>query len=298
MAAMMTPVQRHSTGIPRLDEMLGGGLLPGTLTVAVGATGIGKTQLGLQFAHAGARQEGRRGILFDMSCRGDTQNHAAYAQRMFDWRLTPADANRHPDLEAIFQPASAAADYLHVFDYHGRRVTRHDLGFEAWQDWQAELAQKLSITIAFFYGNFVAGTRRAVIDGIEPIARASESIQFELFEYVYHQILRKESDWVARDLLRERFREHAAQVEEHKYPTEQVSCLLLSTSADSMLDSLLDRPLDEGDVLSNANTIIYLGKVRTGTKLGRALYVAKHRGSAASDEIVPYTINDAGLQIG
>ncbi len=62
-----------------------------------------------------------------------------------------------------------------------------------------------------------------------------------------------------------------AQVEQHKYPCEQVSCLLLYTSADSMLDSLLDRPLDEGDVLSNANTILYLGKVRTGTKLGRAL---------------------------
>ena len=53
---------RHSTGLARLDEMLGGGLLPGTLTVVVGATGIGKTQLGVQFADAGARQEGRRGI--------------------------------------------------------------------------------------------------------------------------------------------------------------------------------------------------------------------------------------------
>ena len=295
---MKSPEFRHSTGVPRLDEMLVGGLLPGTLTVAVGATGIGKTQLGLQFAHAGIGQEGRRGILFDMSCRGDAQNHSAYAERMFDWRLTATDASRHPDLEQIFQPGSAAADYLHVFDYHGRRVTRNDLGFEAWQDWQAELAQKLSITIAFFYGNFVAGTRRAVIDGIEPIARPSESIQFELFEYVYHQILRKESDWVARDLFREHFREHAAQIEQHPYPTNQVSCLLLYTSADSMLDSLLDRPLDEGDVLSNANTIIYMGKVRTGTKLGRALYIAKHRGSAASEEIVPYTINDAGLQIG
>src|SRR5271163_942727 len=110
---MITSEARHSTGIPRLDEMLGGGLLPGTLTVAVGATGIGKTQLGLQFAHAGTGQEGRRGILFDMSCRGDTQNHAAYARRMFDWQLVPADASRHPDLDAVFEASSARADYLH-----------------------------------------------------------------------------------------------------------------------------------------------------------------------------------------
>jgi len=39
--------KRQSTGVAGLDEMLGGGLLPGTLTVVVGSTGIGKTQLGL-----------------------------------------------------------------------------------------------------------------------------------------------------------------------------------------------------------------------------------------------------------
>jgi len=40
--------------------MLGGGLLPGTLCVAYGATGIGKTHLGLHFAHAGEVPTGRR----------------------------------------------------------------------------------------------------------------------------------------------------------------------------------------------------------------------------------------------
>ncbi|MEY2727842.1 MAG: hypothetical protein RLZZ458_3709, partial [Planctomycetota bacterium] len=42
---------RHSTGIPKLDDALGGGLIPGTLTVVMGATGIGKTQLGVRYAH-------------------------------------------------------------------------------------------------------------------------------------------------------------------------------------------------------------------------------------------------------
>ncbi len=41
---------RVRLGIQKLDEMLGGGLLPGTLTVVYGATGIGKTHLGLTFA--------------------------------------------------------------------------------------------------------------------------------------------------------------------------------------------------------------------------------------------------------
>ena len=65
-----------------------------------------------------------------------------------------------------------------------------------------------------------------------------------------------------------------------------------------MLDEMIERPLDEGDALSNANTLIYMGKVREGNRLTRALYVAKHRGSACSDDIIPYEINDAGLQLG
>jgi hypothetical protein len=41
-----------------------------------------------------------------------------------------------------------------------------------------------------------------------------------------------------------------------------------------MLDELIRRPLDEGDVLANVNAIIQLGKVRDGNKLQRALYIA------------------------
>jgi KaiC/GvpD/RAD55 family RecA-like ATPase len=293
----MSDAQRQSTGIAALDQLLGGGLLPGTLTVVVGATGIGKTQLGLQFAAAGMQQEQRRGILFDMSCRGDTQSHADYARRMFDWRLAAVDPSRHPALDGFYEPDREFGDYLHVFDYHGRRVTRADMGVEAWQDWQAELAKKLDVSIAFFYGNFLRGVRRTVVDGIEPVERASDSIQFELFEYVYQQILRKDADWVARDLFRQRYRENAAASAAHVYDPRAIGCLLLYTSRESMLDDLIGRPLEEGDVLSNANTVLYMGKIRSGNKLARGLYIAKHRGSACSDEIAQYTIGERGLDL-
>lgn len=291
-------IARLSTGVPGLDDLLGGGLLPGTLTVVVGATGIGKTQLGLQFADAGLRQEGRRGILFDMASRGDAQSHAEYAQRMFGWRPVAVEPGRSPDLHTFFDPKTQDGDYLRVFDYQGRRVTRGDLGFEGWQDWQAELARKLSVSIGFFYGNFVRGARRAVIDGVEPVARKSDSIQLELFEYVYHQILRKDPEWVARDLFREHYRENAAAVAAHNYDPAHIGCLLLYTSAEALLDELAARPLDEGDVLANANTVICMGKIRTGNKMARGLYIAKHRGSACSDDIIPYTIDDAGVRVG
>ena len=53
---------RLGFGIEGLDERLGGGLIPGTLTVIAGATGVGKTQLGLRWADAGREAEGRRGL--------------------------------------------------------------------------------------------------------------------------------------------------------------------------------------------------------------------------------------------
>lgn len=289
--------KRLSTGIPRLDALLGGGLVPGTLTVVVGAPGIGKTQLGLQFLHAGLAQEGRLGIVFDMSARGDSQNHAQYARRMFGWELQAASADQAPVPDGFFDPARPAGDYLHVFEQQGRRVTRRDLDFEQWHQWQAELARRLNASIAFFYGNFVRGVRRALVDGIEPVDRPSESIQLELFEYIYHQILRKDADWVARDLFRQDFRRMAAEVETHCYDPADIGCMLLQTARESTLEALLERPLDEGDLLANANTVLYLGKIREGLHFRRALCVAKHRGSFCADELIPYRIGEKGLVI-
>jgi len=47
---------RVRSGIAHMDDMLGGGLLSGTMTVVLGYTGSGKTTLALQFLHAGAAQ--------------------------------------------------------------------------------------------------------------------------------------------------------------------------------------------------------------------------------------------------
>jgi hypothetical protein len=40
-----------------------------------------------------------------------------------------------------------------------------------------------------------------------------------------------------------------------------------------------------------------MGKIRRGERVLRAIYIAKHRGSACSDEIVPFTIDETGLKI-
>lgn len=288
---------RHSTGIPKLDAALGGGLIPGTLTVVLGATGIGKTQLGISYADAGAEQEGQRGIIFDLTTRGDSQNQADYAQRICDWKLINRDPEVALDVDAVWDSKSARADFMHVFRRSGRRVTIHDMEREDWIEFKADLMKKLDRTIGFFYGNFVHGVRRSVIDGVEPTDRDSDSFQFHLFDYIYHQILRKDDDWVARDLFRAAFRKQQPTVEQNRYDFNQISGLLLYTSHEVMLHDLIRRPIQSGDVLSNANTIIMMGKTETDGRIGRSVYVAKHRGSMCDETIMPFQITEEGIQV-
>lgn len=293
-AASFPMTERLETGLPALDEMLGGGLLPGTLTVVLGATGIGKTQLGLQFLNHGLQQEGQRGIIYDMTSRGDSQSHADYARRLFDWDLR--EGARHGQSAAdLWSAETARSDTLHLFERAGRRVTLSDMDFDQQKEWKAELNRKLLDTIRFFYGNFIHGVRRCVIDGIEPAERASDSFQYDLFEYIHNQILRKESDWVARDLLRQEFSRHAEQVAAHAYDASSIGCLMLCTTKEVLLEDLIARPIESGDVLANANTIILMGKTREDGRMGRALHIAKHRGSPCDERIAPFEIGPHGL---
>ena len=289
--------ERQSTGVPGLDDRLGGGLIPGTMTVLVGSSGIGKTQLGLQYAHAGLRQEGYRGVLFDMAARVDPQGHKEYAERLFGWTLREEDPEGTVDYDCFFEKLCEIGDYFRALTYKGRRLTRRDMDFDQWNDWQAELSKHLDATIAYFFGHFVRGGRRFVVDGIEPVEHQGESIQFELLEYVYHQIIRKAPEWVARDLFRQHFRAHEEEILKHLYRKEEVGCLVNYTSGETSLDAMIEKPMDEGDLLSGANTIIYMGKIREGTKFRRAMYVSKHRGSVCPDEILLYDIDDRGLKL-
>ena len=289
--------ERFSTGLDWLDDLLDGGLLPGTLTVALGATGIGKTQFGLAFANAGRRQEGEPGLIFDLTTRGDRQSHHEYAQRLFDWKLSDSDADAAIDLARVWEASCSRRDYLHLFRRSGRRVTVQDLDPAEWREWKVELSRKLDRAIGFFYSNFVHGVRRCVIDGVEPVEKASDSFQFHVIDYVYHQILHKDHDWVARDLFRAKFRENADRVAAHAYDHERIATLLLLTSHETLLDDLLTRRIETGDLLSNANTVLLMGKVREGTRMTRALHVAKHRGSRCDDDgIVPYEVTGRGLE--
>lgn len=55
--------ERASTGIAKLDDMMAGGPLRGSVTLVVGAPGTGKTCLGLEFISRGVLEMGEPGLI-------------------------------------------------------------------------------------------------------------------------------------------------------------------------------------------------------------------------------------------
>jgi len=283
---------RVTTGLDWLDEMLGGGLLPGTLCLVHGATGIGKTHLGLHFAHAGRAAEGREGLLLDMVSRGDSQSHLDYARRMFGWE--PA-VQPVPISGDGFWEAGRRWEYLHAFDYTGRPVERGAVSQEEWRAWNLQLQEKIRQAAAFCYHGFVRGSRRVVVDGIEPAANPADSIQHRLFEYLYHQVLHRQHDWLAREVFREHFLANRERVMACPYDHQAVTTMFLQTTHEVGIDEMLLRPLPDSGLEANANTVIMLGKRVQGGAVTRHLHVAKHRGSACSTEVAQFAITAKGL---
>lgn len=76
----MAELVRAPLGIPGLDEMLDGGLIAGSIALVQGATGTGKTTMGMQFLHDGVKQHDEAGLLitfeqFPHTLYRDALNH-------------------------------------------------------------------------------------------------------------------------------------------------------------------------------------------------------------------------------
>jgi RecA/RadA recombinase len=291
---------RVSTGLDRLDAMLGGGLLPGTLTVVYGATGIGKTHLGLTFADYGRRADGARGIVLDMNGRGDSQQHDEYAGRLFGWALKPWAHTVTPMADPYPPAEQMDARYSNMLHWVGRlrdfQVPTTDGGFEFDWNWKAAYNHALYTVRPFMYFHFGAGSRRVVVDGVEPMDSPANSIQFHMFDEIYRTIIHRDAETLGMEICLPVWK-HRAFIDAHRYEHAQITTVLLVTTEETRLDDLLARKVATGDIGATANTILVLGSERIGQRLARMLSVVKHRGSAMSDEIVEYRIGPRGMEL-
>ena len=292
--------ERVSTGIAKLDAMLDGGLLPGTLTVAYGATGIGKTHLGLTFADDGLRADGARGVVLDLNGRGDSQQHDEYAARLFHWALRPWTHAVPPMADPHPPPEDMAAHYSNALPWVGRvrdfQVPTADGGWEFDWNWKATYNHALYTVRPFLYFHFAAGTRRVVVDGVEPMDSPADSIQCFIFDELYRKAIHRDAETLGMEICLPVWK-HREFIDAHCYDHARITTLLLVTTEETRLEDLLARKVATGDIGATANTIIVMGSERVGSRLARMLCVIKHRGSAMSDEIVEYRIGPAGLEL-
>ena len=291
---------RVSTGLSQLDDMLGGGLLPGTLTVVYGATGIGKTHLGLTFADSGRAADGARGLLLDMNGRGDSQQHDEYAGRLFSWPLAPWTHTVTPMADPYPPAGQMDAFYSNALKWVGRtrdfQVPAGDGGWEFDWNWKAQANHAFYTVRPFMYFHFAAGSRRVVVDGVEPMDSPADSIQFHLFDEVYRTVIHRDAETLGMEICLPVWK-HREFIEAHLYDHRAVTTLLLVTTEETRLEDLIARKVATGDVGATANTIVVMGSERVGNRLGRMLCVVKHRGSAMSAEIVEYKITARGIEI-
>jgi RecA/RadA recombinase len=290
---------RVTTGLGRLDEMLGGGLLPGTLCVVYGATGIGKTHLGLTFAHAGVEAEGVPGILFDMNSRGDSQQHHEYAARLYDWSLQRWRHTVTPMAAPFPPPGEMAARFCDALAWTGKlrdyQVPAPDGGLELDWNWKAEYNHALYTVRPFVYFHLGAGCRRIVVDGVEPMDVPGDYMQPFVFDELYRKVIHRDSETLGMEICLPVWK-HREFIDAHRYEHTAVTTMLLVTTEETPLEHLIARKVASGDIGAVANTIVVMGSERVGNRLGRFLCVVKHRGSAMSDEIAEYRITERGLE--
>jgi len=73
------------TGVPGLDDLLGGGIPEGRVVLIVGGPGAGKTILGTQFLVNGIAQQGENGLFVSL----DEPKHLVYKEMVaFGWNLS------------------------------------------------------------------------------------------------------------------------------------------------------------------------------------------------------------------
>ena len=279
--------------------MLGGGLLAGTLCVVYGATGIGKTHLGLAFAHAGVQAEGAPGILFDMNSRGDSQQHHEYAARLYDWSLQRWRHTVTPMADPYPPPGEMASRYCDALAWTGKlrdyQVPSTDGGLELDWNWKAEYNHALYTVRPFVYFHLGAGCRRIVVDGVEPMDVPGDYMQPFIFHELYGKVIHRDSETLGMEICLPVWK-HREFIDAHRYPHTAVTTMLLVTTEETQLEHLIARKVASGDVGAVANTIVVMGSERVGNRLGRFLCVVKHRASAMSDEIAEYRVTERGLE--
>lgn len=159
--------ERLTTGIPKLDEILGGGLIPGKKVLVYGATGVGKSILGVTIAHKGIEAENHPGIVLDVAKGVDEQSQQLYAREMFGWELD--DWDKLPkDLDPAQMP-----NFAYKKGPLGQYFDSLSFDVKYQQSFPSTIFSDSYAPVNSFLRHHLPRTRRIIIDGSEPYDTAS-----------------------------------------------------------------------------------------------------------------------------
>jgi hypothetical protein len=235
-----------------------------------------------------------------MNARGDSQQHHAYAARLHGWDLSRWTHSVLPMADPYPPAEQMRAFYCDALPWVGKlrdyQVPTSD-GFEFDWNWKAQYNQALYTVRPFVYFHLGAGSRRIVVDGIEPMDVPGDYIQPYVFDDLYRKVIHRDSETLGMEICLPVW-QHRAFIDAHRYDHAAVTTMLLVTTEETQLEHLIARKVAAGDIGAVANTIVVMGSERVGNRLGRFLCVVKHRGSAKSDEIAEYRVTERGFELG
>jgi KaiC/GvpD/RAD55 family RecA-like ATPase len=250
--------ERASIGVPGLDRMLGGGLLPGRPYLITGGTGSGKTILGLSFLVEGLRR-GEEVLLVAVD---EPPNEIAENVRPFGWDLNAvATLDANPGLRAIrrmgdVQEIRALSDLKSMRDLSGENRPAAQAEDISIQSIHLKLRQQMNGR------NF----RRVVVDSITSIRRFALKITADA------QADRTE----IQSLLR--------------FLSEQDVTTLITATPGNPNVLAPEEVLTRGEIL--------LTRKWVADRSVRQIKIVRTRGSAHDPERRPFTITNQGFIVG
>jgi hypothetical protein len=111
---------------------------------------------------------------------------------------------------------------------------------------------------------------------------------------LYRKIIHRDAETLGMEICLPVW-QHRTFIDGHLYDHAAITTLLLVTTEETRLEDLIARKVTAGDIGAVANTVVLLGREKVGLRVGRFVAVAKHRGSAMSDDIVEYRVGEQGL---
>jgi circadian clock protein KaiC len=114
------------SGVPELDEMLGGGIERGTITILSGPSGVGKTTLGMQFMKEAATR-GERSVVYAFEEQRDTLFHRCTSVGIPVREMVEEGSLSVVQVEPLrFSPAECALLVRREVEERGARVVMID----------------------------------------------------------------------------------------------------------------------------------------------------------------------------